>query len=467
MPQQLSINSGAQDGLLFDNSRSYFQNTGYTRTSNFQVEYRDIDPQNAPSRELGTKVQWVIPRTGDLLGNVDLMLTLLGGQPTMSSGNGDNAWCDAVGYAMMDKIEFSVGTNKVFETTGEALYIENEAMRDKDFRYSDIVLSGTIDKRWSYQHTGTKTTSHQLIVPLSLFFSKHPSQFMPLAALASCNDIRIAITFKKATDLIMARVDGDFDSATNITNALGTTAGLDTGSMKLRCHYVHVTGQEAEALVSQEHVRLVREVQSQTRELFDVTSANEETKTFTLSFLHPVSELIFFIRRADDLTSTTARNYFAFEGAPITNGVIANNGSCTRTGDASANVDFNSEDSTGGEDNKGLELIEWKLTLNGQDRHSETIGRDYTVRRLLPLHHSEGTNANTYPEVYCIPFALNPEGLNPSGSLNFSKVSNCKLTIKVKGGSAHSSTQSYQLDILAYNYNWLQIKDGRALMSFS
>ena len=161
------------------------------------------------------------------------------------------------------------------------------------------------------------------------------------------------------------------------------------------------------------------------------------SKVFNLSFLHPVSELCFVIRRATDLTSTTARNYFAFEGAPIHNSATDLNGSCTR---AAGNDSVNAEEPLA---NSGLELVDWKLTLNGQDRHSEQIGRDYAVQRLLPMHHSEGTNADTgYAEVYCIPFALNPEGLNPSGSLNFSKVSNCKLTLTLKGGSAHTVMKS-------------------------
>ena len=185
MPQQLSINSGAQDGLLFDNSRSFFTNTGYTRTSNFQVEYRDIDPQNTVPVKLGTKTQFVIPRTGDLIGNMDLMCKLKGGAPTESTspasdyGDGDTvAWVDAVGYAMIDKIEFSVGTNKVFETTGDALYIENETMRDRDFRYTDIILRDSSQvNRVAHEHgsaaddTLNVTTDYQLIVPCLLYTS--------------------------------------------------------------------------------------------------------------------------------------------------------------------------------------------------------------------------------------------------------------------------------------------------------
>jgi len=62
MPQ-LALNQGPQDALLYDNSRSYFTNVGYVRTSNFQVEYRDIDPQNAAM--LGSTVNFVIPKAAD------------------------------------------------------------------------------------------------------------------------------------------------------------------------------------------------------------------------------------------------------------------------------------------------------------------------------------------------------------------------------------------------------------------
>ena len=48
MPQ-LQINQGPQDALLYDNSKSYFTNVGYVRTSNFQVEYRKVQSQNSPA----------------------------------------------------------------------------------------------------------------------------------------------------------------------------------------------------------------------------------------------------------------------------------------------------------------------------------------------------------------------------------------------------------------------------------
>lgn len=86
-------------------------------------------------------------------------------------------------------------------------------------------------------------------------------------------------------------------------------------------------------------------------------------------------------------------------------------------------------------------------------------------------------------EIYVYPFALNPEGANPSGSVNFSKVSHAKLSINVEGlltdlgdqeagqtnnlSDASSADEEFQVDVYGVFYNWLAIKDGRALTSFA
>ena len=42
MPAQLQINQGPQDALLYDNSKSFFNPLTYQRTSNFQMELKDV-----------------------------------------------------------------------------------------------------------------------------------------------------------------------------------------------------------------------------------------------------------------------------------------------------------------------------------------------------------------------------------------------------------------------------------------
>ena len=72
-------------------------------------------------------------------------------------------------------------------------------------------------------------------------------------------------------------------------------------------------------------------------------------------------------------------------------------------------------------------------------------------------------------EIYVYPFALNPEGANPSGAVNFSKVSHAKLKINIDAinHTAVGDSEEYVVDVYGVYFNWLQIKDGRALTSFA
>ena len=144
MPQ-LQLNQGPQDALLFDNTKSYFTNVGYQRTSNFQMELRDVDPQNAAN--FGQSVSFIIPKAADLLGPVDLMIdfnTAVKPDATLTAYNSSSlppgqavfwGWVDNVGYAMIEKITFAVGSHDVEVLTGESLNIINELMRSGSSRY--------------------------------------------------------------------------------------------------------------------------------------------------------------------------------------------------------------------------------------------------------------------------------------------------------------------------------------------
>lgn len=556
MPQ-LHLNQGPQDALLYDNSRSYFTNVGYVRTSNFQMELRDVDPQNTAT--LGSTVQFVIPKSGDLLGPCDLMVDF----NPCTGGTGANqwaAWVENVGYAMIDRITFSVGSNEIETITGDQLNIMNELMKNDEHRLHDTI--GKTGRPSLYQNFNAAADTQRepsgaivnsrigrliyhgtdvvpgksLIIPTGLFFTKHPSQYFPLAAIAGCNDVRVAVKFRTLNELVQ------------LGSEYGVTAGLITGAAgatsmptwssgviskcALRCHYIHCTGPEATTLMNKEHVRLLKLWSVNTKPFTLTAGSTDKELDIDLSFLHPVSELIFTIRKVSDMNSSTdgavavaasdqaARNkaYFAYHGRST-----IQRGGQTNVGDP--NIDhINYKGSWTGKSTAAAasaagaaanvcdEYVTFKsveLVLNGQERNpslSKGITRDYMMNRLMPLLHSNvstqtqhiGTSsilrddltgaaggANAFEvqsdlmamdqlldrkEIYVYPFSLNPEGANPSGAVNFSKVSHAKMKVfvDVMGSLAGTSnTCEYQLDVYATYYNWLQIKDGRALLSFA
>lgn len=566
MPQ-LQINQGPQDALLYDNTRSYFTNVGYVRTSNFQMELRDVDAQSAGT-QLGTTAQFVIPKAADLLGPVDLMVDFNTTETSMVSSLGTSqqsiwaAWVEAVGFAMIERIVFSVGSHDIETITGDQLYITNELMRGDEHRFAkDQILKtgrpairvdcGTGTSYDVIYDKGSETSSgsgvfhnptgrlitaalhdgsnlsnlhfvgKKLIIPLGLFFTRHPSQYFPLAAIAGCNDVRISVKFRSLNELLLIKtsqpvVGGMITGAAYTTNPppISYTPPNFSAihSCKLRCHYIHVTGPEASLLMNKEHVRLLKLWQPNT---VYKTLDSGPTKTFTvdidLPFLHPVQELIIVIRKNSEMSSSTDasplstvydqkarnKNYFAFQGAGK---------------DPNIESQINSVHEGTGTLNREeayLKVDSFKLTLNGQDRHpslaAEGIDRDYLMNRIMPMIHSNtttnfreiadssyyrsniaataGNTTSPFPsddfnglaelmdrkEIYVYPFSLNPEGSNPSGAVNFSKVSHSKLTIKglAYANAANAGGIEYRFDVWGVHYNWLQIKDGRALTSFA
>ena len=584
----LSINSGPQDSLLYDPTRSYFTNVGYVRTSNFAMELRDVDPQNTAM--LGSTVQFVIPKAADLLGPVDLMLEF--NQSNSSTGaNSYAAWVEAVGLAMIERIQFSIGSHDIETLTGEHLAIMNELMKSDEQRlgYKQILKTGDSAVKYdinevqsgsagakdvgasasgnvvqgdvkngrlicSTDQAGTAThyPGKKLIVPLGLFFTKHPSQYFPLCAIAGANDVRISIKLRSLNDLlVLSATDYPVDdtnkqiinAALDASTAAGVSAptftsssAIKSGTCKLRCHYVHVTGPEATSIMNKEHVRLLRQwssvpktvtlpgsapsyvgaaagVAGGTRAFGLKTGSDALGAEFTvdmdLSFLHPISELIITIRKTTDMgSSTTAivptgtankgateKNYFAYHGGGADPNIesIHNKTRSATSGDSGVEAGFAES---------FLRVDSFKLTLNGQDRHpslaADGIDRDYLMERLMPMLHSNTSTAfteaaDTYggvasgaaesvaasadlkqlaqkldrKEIYVYPFAINPEGANPSGAVNFSKVSHAKLQIKGRSFSTTGVDQEYVVDVYGINYNWLQIKDGRGLISFA
>jgi hypothetical protein len=721
MPQ-LQLNQGPQDALLFDNTKSYFTNVGYQRTSNFQMELRDVDPQNAAN--FGQSVSFIIPKAADLLGPVDLMIdfnTAVKPDATLSAYNSTNlppgqgvfwGWVDNVGYAMIEKITFAVGSHDVEVLTGESLNIINELMRSGSSRYGfqqtlktgrplfkqelDGGGSGTVtpqsranydpnpdytsyDRIITYAHrhhpqvhavgpdfhhstwwdslerpgtlyphetthittsgdleVGAKEGKH-LCIPLGLFFTAHPSKYFPIAAIAGCNDIRVTIKFRQLNEVIMQKgtfrqesgygpsqgslimdpvrlrtaitgtdnswagdnitltmsapaatggvaatfrvvsnqddttaeiIDiimtnpgrgyttsdtlvltyavGGTDVAAGLTPAafrvatttFGTTPGatglvftINPGAgrirnvaptnnslvptvsqsswfkeCKLRCHYIHVTGPEATALMNREHVRLMKlmdDTNHQTKQFTISCSPTGEKQTLSidLNFLHPVQEIIMTIRKVSEMGSSisnsdapgpdsgkslvqsgSVKNYFAYHGS----GRDPNFENWTNS------VDCDDPRAVVGKPTY-LKTTNFQLKLNGQSRHldGQGISRDYLMNRLMPMIHSAAredflmvaqhssleefltlSELMDRKEIYVYPFALNPEGANPSGSVNFSKVSHAKLDITVEGWAdlptlTGTATDDYIVDVYGVYYNWLAIKDGRALTSFA
>ena len=133
MASQPQINQGPQDALLYDESRSYFTNQGYSRTYNFQVELKDLN--STSNAGWGQSIRFPITKLGDLLGPCDLLMNFDHGELDTAMASDDDdcsaAWVEALGFAMIRRVKFDVGTMTVEEISGGQMYIQNELMKDQ------------------------------------------------------------------------------------------------------------------------------------------------------------------------------------------------------------------------------------------------------------------------------------------------------------------------------------------------
>ena len=70
-------------------------------------------------------------------------------------------------------------------------------------------------------------------------------------------------------------------------------------------------------------------------------------------------------------------------------------------------------------------------------------------------------------EIYVFPFSLSPESQQPSGAVNFSKVSQAYLEIDMESYSTKAGKDKFQIDVWGVHYNWMMCKDGKCQLSFA
>jgi hypothetical protein len=127
-----------------------------------------------------------------------------------------------------------------------------------------------------------------------------------------------------------------------------------------------------------------------------------------------------------------------------------------------------------------VSVDEFDLEFNSTKMNNGTaITRDYMMKRLKPQHHTCGyedgfVKDGGTEEIYCIPFCMAPESLNPSGHINFSKIANAKMHITmskeadgVTGKVDIPDSDSLHIDVFALCYNWAVYDKGRGHVAFN
>lgn len=390
---------GSQDLFLTNKPQISYFKSSYKRHSNFSIETREEKFINGGS--FGQTVECTIPRYGDLLSQICLFVEL----PGFSDRH--FRWTKSIGHVIIEQVELLIGENVIDKQTGELMEILTEltTSKSKEPGYNSLV--------------GRNGSSNpmQLYVPLKFWFCQHISQSIPLIAL-QYHDVKIRIKL------------ADFSKCWTYSNNQLDNIGIEPRetdlNVSLLVDYIYLDVLERKRFAKSEHSYLIQQTQY-CNQLIKGENANID-----LMFNHPIIELIWVLQRTN--VSETITDQFQIVQKP------------NYHFDYHLDLDVLSDSFDTG-----------VLYINGNQRFKP---RNASYFRLyIPWQRHTRVPSKL---IYCYSFSLRPEDYQPSGSCNFSRIDNAKLTL-----SFTKNKEMKNIKIFARNYNILLINQGMGGLIFS
>lgn len=417
------VSYGKQDIALTGNPQITYFKIVYRRHTNFAME--SIEQHFNGTADFGTSVTVNIANKGDLINKIYLEADLPAVQSTYEDGF---SWVDEVGHFLIKQIELEIGGQLIDRQYGLWLSIWNSltVKQGQDVGYNRMIgnisyLTGPIGSS-ATAAANIETPVTTIHIPLQFWFNKNPGLALPLLAL-QYHDVKINIIFETFENLLSSEFGSQQGTITATPNRLD--------DVSLWVDYIFLDTDERRRFAQTPHEYLIEQVQYS-----GIQGIGGKSNSIHLDFNHPVKELIWVVQ-SNETTNTTGHgvgnNYTDDDGSGwshITNVQAANP------------VKFA------------------KFQLNGHDRFARRKGTYFNL--VQPYQHHDNIPAlgiNVYS------FALNPAEIQPSGTLNMSRVDNPTLHLELTdAATAHTNNA---VKIFAINYNILKIMSGMGGLAYS
>jgi hypothetical protein len=311
-----------------------------------------------------------------------------------------------LGHAIIEEVSIEIGEQEIDKQTGEWMHIWSKlstqpgvqaGFNDMVYNYANGVeppsTQPVLDNSVSIGGSTYQYGAVKLYIPLQFWFNKNPGLYLPLLAL-QYHPIRINLKLRPLSQLIKF-----YDSACQSGGACGNPPELEVAKIiefRMYGDFVNLDTEERRRFVSNSHEYLIEQIQyTPNISIPDKTS----TVTVSLDFNHPLREIIWVIQRD---CMGTVNEWFNY--SPVSTFL-------KEAGNPTINM-----------------LQQALIQLDGYDRFEV---RDAGYFRLVqPYQHH--TNVPTDTFIYCYSFAIRPEELQPSGSLNSSRIDSMNLQIALR-----------------------------------
>ena len=311
-----------------------------------------------------------------------------------------------LGHAIIEEVSVEIGEQEIDKQTGEWMHIWSKlttspgvqaGFNDMVYNYANGVeppsTQPVLDNSVSIGGSTYQYGAVKLYIPLQFWFNKNPGLYLPLLAL-QYHPIRINLKLRPLSQLIKF-----YDVTCKNAGACGNPPELEVAKIidfRMYGDFVNLDTEERRRFVSNSHEYLIEQIQyTPNISIPDKTT----TATVSLDFNHPLREIIWVIQRD---CMGTVNEWFNY--SPVSTFL-------KEAGNPTINM-----------------LQQALIQLDGYDRFEV---RDAGYFRLVQPYQYH-TNVPTDTFIYCYSFAIRPEELQPSGSLNASRIDSMNLQIALR-----------------------------------
>jgi hypothetical protein len=408
---------GAQDSYLTGSASITFWRSTYRRHTPHAVE--SVQNTFSGNADFGKKVTATISRNGDLISNMylEVELPVL---PTFTDTAGATrnvSYVNHVGLALIKSVEVEIGGQRIDRLTGEFMKIWNElSLADERKRGFDKMV-GSYPEPLDADVEDLNRNGGKYYIPIQFWFSNgNPGQALPIIAL-QYHETRVSFEFRDIMELV--RIPSD---ASGLIPTSWTRPNIRDASLFV--DYVFLGQEERRKFASSSHEYLITQCQFLGDESIASGQVNNKVR---LNFNHPVKALYWVFTRDTKATreEKSGNQWFDF----------------------GSNWSGNSRVTTA------------TLMLNGHERFSARAGSYFST--LQPYqHHTRVPDS----QIFMYSFALAPQDLQPSGSMNFSRTDNATLTVNVDTTVMNAAGK---IKVYALSINVLRVLSGMAGLAYS
>lgn len=398
---------GLEDYYLSSTPGYNFLEPNYQKHHNFYLGLTEIRANEKISfSNLSTSRSYTfeLPKAGQFLHNLYLYVKV----PGISANSGTYAvWTNGFMFSFIEKVELDIGGYLFSKSDSVSMDIMDELKIASSKKKGMSLLTG---KQEIFDPLSSQSSSETTFsLPLDFWFSRDIKNAFPLALLKN-QAIKITIYTRSFEDCIT--YDG---------NIAPSEVSVIDSYLLMESVYVEKELYKDFALKSFETSGLNYLFDTLYFKSEDSIPANTNKYILDLNFNYPVKELLWVFVEDDSINNNDYFNYSRRS------------------------------------DNQNL-MLGAKLFLNGRVQKSDDFLPE-TFLRLVTPYQCHQCIPNKY--IYVYSFSLEPEKIDPTGSLNFSAINSAQIYFDMRPGNSACKLYFYVL-----GYNILTIRGGEAKIKF-